>query len=240
MLFRSFAIAGARVSSGLADCPAGDLFLSFIARTIARDPGNQIGIVGAHLYAPASRGYVRLTSSDPAHEPLVDFRYLSDARDSRRLMQIARLGCDLIEAPQVQPATLDRFMLPANPPLGLFNGPGPMAGVMSAAMRALPLMPRSVRRAAIAAVIGRDRFLDGLGRGEAFERLVRASYTSMFHPAGTCAIGTVVDPVTRVIGADGLHVVDASIMPTIPRANTNIPTSMIAERAAALIGPTLR
>ena len=62
----------------------------------------------------------------------------------------------------------------------------------------------------------------------------------MFHPVGTCALGSVVDRGTRVIGAEGLNVVDASIMPTIPRANTNLPTSMVAERASALIAAQSR
>jgi choline dehydrogenase len=54
------------------------------------------------------------------------------------------------------------------------------------------------------------------------------------HPVGTCAMGTVVDSNCRVIGVQGLSVVDASIMPDIPSANTNIPTIMVAERAAQL------
>jgi choline dehydrogenase len=53
-----------------------------------------------------------------------------------------------------------------------------------------------------------------------------------FHPAGTCGIGRVVDPSGRVLGIDGLVVADASVMPTIPRANTNLTTVAIAERLA--------
>ena len=61
------------------------------------------------------------------------------------------------------------------------------------------------------------------------------------HVAGTCRMGAtgdpaaVVDSTCRVIGAGGLRVVDCSIMPTLPRANTNLPAMMIGERAAALI-----
>ncbi len=58
---------------------------------------------------------------------------------------------------------------------------------------------------------------------------------SVYHPTSTCAIGAVVDPELRVFGIEGLRVVDASVMPTITRANTHAPTLMIAERAADLI-----
>jgi choline dehydrogenase len=61
---------------------------------------------------------------------------------------------------------------------------------------------------------------------------VRGSVRNYFHPAGTCGIGRVVDTRGRVLGLDGLIVADASIMPTIPRANTNLTTVAIAERLA--------
>ena len=61
---------------------------------------------------------------------------------------------------------------------------------------------------------------------------LRREVRGIFHPTGTCAIGAVVDTRGAVLGVDGLLVADASIMPTIPRANTNLSTVAIAERIA--------
>jgi choline dehydrogenase len=64
------------------------------------------------------------------------------------------------------------------------------------------------------------------------ERHVRETARGFFHPVGTCAIGAVVGGDGRVHGCEGLSVADASIMPSIPRANTNLSTVAVAERLA--------
>ena len=70
---------------------------------------------------------------------------------------------------------------------------------------------------------------------EELQRAAAEIGTTIFHPVGTAAMGSVVDHELRVKGIEGLRVVDASIMPTITSGNTNAPTMMIAERAAAMI-----
>ncbi len=70
---------------------------------------------------------------------------------------------------------------------------------------------------------------------------LRRKSTHYFHPVGTCKMGpgsdpaAVVDRVGRVYGAQDLYVADASIMPVVPRANTNLPTLMAAERIVAAL-----
>ncbi len=68
---------------------------------------------------------------------------------------------------------------------------------------------------------------------------IRALSQTLYHPAGTCRMGSdagsVVDPQLRVRGIDGLRIADASVMPKLPRGHTNWPTVMIAERASELL-----
>jgi 5-(hydroxymethyl)furfural/furfural oxidase len=74
---------------------------------------------------------------------------------------------------------------------------------------------------------------------DALAEHIRNNVAGTFHPVGTCRMGraddpgAVVDAAGRVHGIAGLRVVDASIMPTVPRGNTNIPTIMLAEKISA-------
>jgi choline dehydrogenase len=75
----------------------------------------------------------------------------------------------------------------------------------------------------------------------ALEGYIRSSVGGWYHASGTCRMGTdpddgaVVDGRLRVHGVEGLHVVDASVMPTVVRAPTNLSSIAIAERAAELL-----
>jgi choline dehydrogenase len=76
-------------------------------------------------------------------------------------------------------------------------------------------------------------------RDDEIDAFVRETCYVGMHPTSTCTMGTgeasVVDNECRVIGVEGLRVVDASVMPTVPGGNTNIPVIMVAEKAADLI-----
>lgn len=71
------------------------------------------------------------------------------------------------------------------------------------------------------------------------EDAIRERAQTLYHPVGTCRMGTdalaVVDPELRVRGLEGLRVVDASVIPRVPRGHTHLPTLMVAERAAELL-----
>ena len=79
---------------------------------------------------------------------------------------------------------------------------------------------------------------EAVNSDSALETFVRENSTTIFHPVGTAKMGpdndqmAVVDQYCRVRGIDGLRVVDASIMPNIVRANTNLTCIMIGERVA--------
>jgi choline dehydrogenase len=83
------------------------------------------------------------------------------------------------------------------------------------------------------------------GAPMSLESAIRANVGTYFHPVGTCRMGpasdvtAVVDARGAVHGLRGLSVVDASIMPAIPAANTNVPTLMLAERCAAWLNESL-
>ena len=82
--------------------------------------------------------------------------------------------------------------------------------------------------------IASSRAMTRLGRPVALddEERIESTLGIYFHPVGTCAIGSVVDAGCRVVGFENLYVADASIMPSIPRANTHLTTLAIAERVA--------
>ncbi|WP_027881267.1 GMC family oxidoreductase [Meiothermus rufus] len=77
--------------------------------------------------------------------------------------------------------------------------------------------------------------LAGLHTQAEWEAYIRQYAQTLYHPAGTCSMGQVVDERLQVYGCENLYVVDASAMPGVVRGNTHVPTLMLAEKAADLL-----
>lgn len=97
------------------------------------------------------------------------------------------------------------------------------------------VVERIMAAPALSDVIG-DRLYSEAGCDDAaLEADIRARADTIYHPVGTCAIGTVLDPQLRVKGVENLRVVDASVMPYLVSGNTNAPSIMVGEKAADMI-----
>jgi choline dehydrogenase len=101
-------------------------------------------------------------------------------------------------------------------------------------------------REPLAGLIGQETAPGALLRdGEELRAYVRQNCVHYYHPVGTCKMGPPGDPLAvvdhhgRVHGLDGVVVADASLMPVIPRANTNLPCAVIGEKIAASLLHTL-
>ena len=155
-----------------------------------------------------------------------------------------RAGC-MIAAALLKPASRGRVRLrdagPGSTPeidLGYFRDPADLPRLLEG----LRLADAAARHPALAGLTGGGRLGPpprAVARDDAAAEWIRTSAWTYHHPVGTCAMGldpaagAVVDPDARVHGVDGLSVVDASIVPEIPSANTNIPVIMVAEHVAA-------
>ena len=157
-----------------------------------REPTSRKVTVAPTLVSVASRGRLRLRSTDPRWHPEIDPGYYDDAADLDAMVAGVRRLLDTAAT-------------------------GPLATYVDR-----PFLPA-------AADPSDEQIVEHL----------RDHTQTLYHPVGTCAMGTgeqaVVDPQLRVRGVEGLRVADASVMPVVPRGNTNAPTVMIAEKAADLV-----
>lgn len=238
---RSWVSGCFRYSSGLPGCPPTDMMVTMLNKTMWHPLGQRIGASGVSLYKSFSRGHVRLASPDPLAMPAIDFNQLEDARDIRRMLDGMRLVYRLLADPGVAALRNEVFAATFSEEVREMMRPTVKSWLKAVAATILLDGPAPLRRGLI------DRFItQGFDLGAVIDdddRLaehIRANAVGMFHPVGTCRMGAgddrmaVVDAACRVHGIDGLSVVDASVMPAIPRGNTHFPTLMIAEKIGAL------
>ncbi|MBN4667403.1 GMC family oxidoreductase N-terminal domain-containing protein [Pandoraea nosoerga] len=106
-------------------------------------------------------------------------------------------------------------------------------------LRGARVIRRILAAPSLARFGGKELHTRGVDSDEALTALIRARADTIYHPVGTCRMGSdaasVVDPALRVRGVEGLRVVDASVMPTLIGGNTNAPSMMIGEKAADMM-----
>jgi 5-(hydroxymethyl)furfural/furfural oxidase len=227
-----------RYSSAIGDAPAGDMFVAGVSKSAWHAVGEQIASLLLAVYKTYSEtGQVKLVSRDWRAEPMVEFNLLSDRRDLDRLMDgFRRLGAMQMSA-ALQAATCDPF--PAT-----YSDKVRQIGVVNDKNRRITNIvaklldgPAWLRRWVIDRFIVEGfRFDQLMTDDDALEAFVRKATIGVWHATCTCRMGADDDPMAvtdnqgRVRGVSGLRVVDASLFPAVPCANTNFPTLMTAEK----------
>jgi 5-(hydroxymethyl)furfural/furfural oxidase len=228
-----------RWSSELEGTPPGDMHLAVNTRSGWHAVGHRIATLFNWVNKSYSQGSVTLASPEPGARPTVDFRMLSDERDLVRLAQAFRLAAGVLRSPAMAGVVLEAFPSTYSAQVKKLLQPSWRNGVLTAL--AGPVMDRvpMVRSRILAMAQEGNAPLEVLCEDEEALRLhLRRHVGGVWHPCGTCRLGAeedpmaVCDPDGRVIGVEGLMVCDASVMPTIPCANLNVPVIMIAEKMA--------
>jgi 5-(hydroxymethyl)furfural/furfural oxidase len=167
---------------------------------------------------------------------------LTDPRDFERMRDGLGLALALMQDPAVRPLRHELFAAGYSRVVRRLNRPGVANALVTRALAALLDGPDGLRRPLLKYGIASGDIDERRMRDRAWlEACVRRRAFGTYHPVGTCRIGpagdaaAVVDPRCSVHGTQGLSVVDASVMPTIVRGNTNLPVLMLAERAAELL-----
>ncbi|MBX3581067.1 MAG: GMC family oxidoreductase N-terminal domain-containing protein [Rhizobiaceae bacterium] len=233
---------GARYSSRTDGDLPNDMYLVAMSKTGWHPVGEQIGSLLTWINKAHSRGVVSLDSPDPAVEPRVEFGFLSDHRDVERLKVGMRLLARLYDTDAMKAVANDPFPTSYSERIRDLGVVSNKNYVLTRMLATMLDGPSWLRRMLLKHVVTEDAPVETMMQNDdLLEAFVREKAHGVWHASGTCKIGAVddpdavVDPYGNVIGVDSLRVCDASVMPFTPRANTNLPTIMIAERMSALI-----
>jgi 5-(hydroxymethyl)furfural/furfural oxidase len=239
---RTLQVTGLRLSSGLPDCPSTDLYFNLQSKSSWNRLGEQIANLGPVLWKPFSRGQVTLLSPSPDQEPLAEFNFLADHRDLRRMMIGFHRVVGIVTFEAVRALIGKPFPVRFTDRLRRLNQRSRANALKANLVAGLLQVSPALSDWMLARLTGGADDLESLIEDD--ERLaehVRTNVAGTFHVCGTCRMGAaddrhaVVDPAGRVYGVEGIRVADASVMPTVPRGNTNIPTIMVAEKLAATL-----
>jgi len=231
---------GFRYSSGMPGVPKGDMFVVVLSKSAWHAVGEQIASLITFVNKTCSEtGQVKLASRDHRTEPVVEFNLLSDRRDLDRLMQGFRRTAALQLSEPLKAVTDNPF--PASysdkvRALGVVNNKNRWLTKVAATLMD---GPAALRQYIIDNfVIEGFTFEEVMTDDEALEAFVKKAAIGVWHASCSCRMGrdddpmAVVDNQGRVKGVQGLRVVDASIFPVVPCANTNFPVYMTAEKIA--------
>ncbi len=237
---RSLQISTIRYSSGVPGCPPTDMIINIQSKSSWNKLGAQIGNFGPVLWKPFSRGTVSLVSADPQLPPLVECNFLDDERDLKRMVAGFRLAAEMLTSPAVAQLGGKPFPVSYTDRLRKLNQLNAQNAYKTAAIARLLDVAPAMSDRMLAALTSGIGDIKALVADEArLTEHVKSNIAGTFHVAGTAKMGlaedrmAVVDNVGRVHGIAGLRVADASIMPFVPRANTNIPSIMVGEKIAA-------
>jgi len=235
-------IAAVRWSSGLKGVPKGDMYIVPTNRAAWHPIGDRMGIMQLWVNKSYSTGEVTLDAENIFGEPNVDFNMCSDRRDMDRMISGVRVMAKLCERSELQESVLDVFPVSYGTrarKVGVYSNWNRLQTWIGAqAMDASSFM----RRWIIENMIADGPSIKDLMEDEStIEQWIRKTVLGHWHASCTCRMGgeedpgAVTDPSGRVYGVSGLRVCDASIMPMVPCANTNISTIMIGEKISASI-----
>jgi 5-(hydroxymethyl)furfural/furfural oxidase len=228
-----------RYSSGLPGAPPTDMYINVQCKTSWSPLGFQVANLAPTLLKPMARGRVSLVSRE-AGPPCVEFNFVGHELDLKRFMQGFRRAVDVLAHEKVRAMSGVTFPVKFTDRLRRLNRINTANRIQSALIATLIDLVPALAGPIFSTLADRRVDLDTLVRDDAaLAEHIRENVAGTFHPVGTCRMGgandrdAVVDTFGRVRGIAGLRVIDASIMPTVPRGNTNIPTIMVAEKISA-------
>ncbi|WP_285426692.1 GMC family oxidoreductase N-terminal domain-containing protein [Pseudomonas sp. efr-133-TYG-103a] len=231
-----------RFSSGVEGAVPGDMHGAILSRSGWHSIGYRLGTIFFWVNKSFSRGRLRLASSDPGDEPQVNFEMLSDPRDLQRLKQALQFGARALSSDALRDERSVVFASSYSPRVAKVAMPGLFNALQRGVLSVLLDIAGPFRALLVHGLVTQGVTLKKLlADDQALTEFVQRNVGGTWHPSGTCRMGHADDPLAvttgdaRVIGVDALRVCDASLMPSIPCANTNVPTIMIAERVADLI-----